>query len=120
MANLISRKYSLEYADQTLMFPLIGKATFNADGSLDVPDDKVKEFIALMEPSFDFKLKAAKPDKKDKESAKVKEAKDMLAQLDFKALVDLAKESKIDPGAMQGWSDDKFRKELLKKLTAVE
>lgn len=120
MANLISRKYTLEYAGQTVGFPVIGKATFNADGSLDVADEKVKEFIEATEPSFDFKLKTAKKDKKDKEVEKKNETEEMLKGLKFEELVTLAKEAKIDAAKMIGWSDSKLRKELLKVLTAQE
>lgn len=119
MAILISRKYPLQYAGRKLNFPVIGDATFNEDGSLEVADEKVKEFIAATEPSFDFKVKG-KVTKKDKEDEKVEETRKMLATLELPQLVELAKESGIVPAKMQNWSDDKIRKEILKKMSEPE
>jgi hypothetical protein len=53
--KLVSKIYVKgEYAGSTCIFPTINEATFNQDGTLDVPEDKVEELIKWTKDSFDF------------------------------------------------------------------
>ncbi len=144
MAKLVSVKYPTAYAGQTLNFPLIGSATFEKDGSLEVADDKVDEFIELTFDSFTFenldtkeeeeeneeeegtsegvpeqKVKVTKATGNKGKAAKEKEKKKMQEHLDslnFKQLIELAKETDIPQESLAAMTDKKLRKELLTRL----
>lgn len=142
MARLSSVKFSRkEYAGQTLNFPLIGSATFDKDGILEVADDKVDEFIELTLTSFAFEnldaveeeteeefdesketdksLASEKPKKVVSKTAQKKKELKMQAHLDslnFKELIELAKETDIPPESLAAMTDKKLKKELLIRL----
>jgi len=126
--KLISNKYPTEYAEQTVTFPLIGQATFDKNGLLEVDDEQVTEFLELTRPSFDFRKyikpgdKVIKLTKEEKEALKQEEenkaVKEQLESLNFEQLVTLAKEAGIDLIKMEGATDGKLRKVLFEKMTA--
>lgn len=60
--KLTSLKHPTAYAGQTVNFPVIGNATFEKDGTLEVEDDKVEEFVELTYPSFAFELPETEED----------------------------------------------------------
>lgn len=130
MLKLVSKKHPIAYAGQTIHFPVIGNATFNEDGSLDVDDGKVDDFIDLTKPSFDFQPKVGSGRKKkeltpeelaaeiiEKENEGIRETLDASS---FEQLIELAKESKIPKESLASMTDKKLRKLLFKELTKKE
>jgi hypothetical protein len=119
MANLISKKHPIAYANQTLTFPIIGEGTFNEDGSLDVDDEKLEEFLHATEPSFDFKVKGAPKKEADVVDEETQETIDAInATTDLNELIELAKEAELPADKLMEWTDKRIKKELIKKLTA--
>lgn len=125
--KLLSQKYNSAYAGQTIHFPVIGDATFESNGLLEVDDDSVIEFIELTKDSFNFKKyikpgdKTVKLTKEEKEALKLgeehKATKDQLESLNFEQLVELAKEGEIPLESLAGLSDGQLRKVLFDKMT---
>lgn len=125
--KLFSKKYGQAYATQTVHFPLIGNATFDKNGLLEVDDEQAVKFIQLTEPSFDFKEYVRKG-----ETGKIKKTKEELAEekrneelektlkdleiLTFEQLVELAKESEISLESLKGATDTKLRQVIAAKL----
>ena len=126
MSKLISQKHRHAYAKQSVIMPVIGEVQFNEDGSLDVADEKVEDFIAATKESFDFqpegksKKKGGKKDgEDDEETDEVKEWRAQLAKATTKDLLAMAKEADLGtPEKVAAMTDEKLREELLKKLTA--
>ncbi len=120
MATLQSRKYTKgEYKDQTVNMPVVGTVKFNKDGTLDVEDELVDEFIRLTEESFDFatpEVKEEEDEAKKLKEAEKKELAENLEKMDIVALSELLDDAGIKREDAAKWTDKKLRKELLKKL----
>ena len=119
-----SKVRPLEYANQTIIFPVIGEQTMSSKGTLDVQEDKVEAFTLATIDSFGFYEKvegAVQADgrakgKAEKHSEEYNNTKKELESLELKDLVELAKESGLDPADLITMTDGKIRAELLKKL----
>lgn len=133
MAQLISQKYKPEiYAGQSLIFPIIGKATFSKEGILEVPDTQVASLIEATKTSFDFiekdtekatvksSKKGSKKQKEEEVDTTESELREQLATLGTKDLLEMAKEALSDPSTAAGMTDAKLRDVLLKELLKSE
>jgi len=115
-----------EYAGRKVIMPLIGTVQFNDDGTLDVEDSLVDEFISATKDSFDFSdgIKAEPKKKKkdepeeddDEDDSGLEELKQQLADATTQELLELVKETDIKPEKAASWTDARLRKELLKVL----
>lgn len=114
---LYSNIHKLSYANQSVYMPVLGLVTFGADGSLNVPDEQVDEFILATKDTFDFSKKNEEG-KAPREKSRVQELEDELKKLDFKELVQLAQnaEVKFSPNI----SDRKLRRLLAIEIEARE
>jgi len=116
-----------QYAGRTVIFPEIGEATFSDKGTLEVPVDKVESFINYTKDSFDFyqyveagqegTVKKSERQKLSEEEAKIKGELDLL---DTKSLIELAKDSGIEPAKLVSMTNGKIKAELVKKFLEVQ
>ena len=59
MTKLVSTKFKKgEYANQDIDLPGVGVVKFNSDGSVDIPQEKVKTLLTATESSFGFVVAA--------------------------------------------------------------
>jgi hypothetical protein len=118
-----SKVKPLDYANQTIIFPVIGEATLSNKGTLDVAVEQVELLIEATRDAFGFyeHVEGKKESGKAKsntqqyneEYAKTKAELDSLELVD---LVALAKDSGFDAAALMNMTDGKIKSELLKKL----
>lgn len=115
----------LEYAGQTIIFPVVGEQTFSDKGTLEVETDKAEALILATKDSFDFyehvsdgsnKVKSKRQELSEEE-AKIKADLDLL---DDTSLIELAKDSGIEPSALMNMTNGKIKKELIKKFREAE
>lgn len=116
--TLISQKYSKkEYAGQSVTFPVIGNATFDKDGNLDVEEDQIEEFILATQESFDFEVSGVVKEKTEDEKA-LDEYKELLDIADEKELLTLVRETGDEKLIFKAaaMSNEKIKKELVKRF----
>jgi hypothetical protein len=116
MAKLKSLKYSKgEYANRTIILPLVGETDFDEKGQIEVKDELAEELISLTAEAFDFEI-IGKPKELTPEEQDVKEYKELLDSLEEKELLEYVAENgdeklKNKAASMQ---NEKIRTELLK------
>jgi len=123
MVNLVSAKYRRgEYANQTLTLPVVGKVTFNKDGSLDVEEQHADDIIEHTKESLMLRrkdpVKGQENDPYFINQKRIDSLTEQLSVLKLPQLVELAKEAKIEINPQA--TDEKIRKDLLKELMKQE
>lgn len=116
-----SKVKPLEYANQTIIFPVIGEVTTSEKGTVEVPSDKVKAFVEATKDAFGFyehvEGESTKPKSKIQQySEEYVKTKAELDLLKFEDLVSLAKDSGLEPSDLLTMTNGKIKAELLKKL----
>jgi hypothetical protein len=125
--KLVSTKVKTDNANRTVQFPVIGVATFDKDGFLEVDDKVAAEFIEATVPSFDFVEVGKKVEpRKSTKDPELTEAQ--LAELqDFSSLLSVIEdeaglrnliagtEDKILIAKSIDWDMDEIKKQLLKR-----
>jgi hypothetical protein len=109
----------LQYAGQAIEFPVIGKASFTADGTLEVDEDKVEDFIAATLSSFGFYEKGESAPLVAEEEEE-DEIMKMLKDLSTKELINLARESDLSAQQIAKMSEQELRDELFEKMKSQE
>lgn len=116
MAKLKSLKYSKgEYANRTIILPVVGQTDFDDKGQIEVKDELVAELIQLTEESFDFEV-IGKPKDLTPEQKDIKEYQELLDTLDETELLQFVSENgdaKLKSKAAS-MSNDKIKIELVK------
>ena len=106
------------YVGQTIIFPVIGEATFTEAGTLQVDEGKLDSFLLATQDSFGFYEKVdSDSNKKSKIQEMSEEEEKIVAELnllDSKALIELAKESGMKPEDLVKMTNGKIKKELTK------
>lgn len=122
-----SKVKPLAYASQSIIFPIVGEATFSERGTLEVPEDQSQALIDATVDSFGFyELVADGDTTKSKSKTQVISEEEgkiraELDKLDSASLIQLAKDSGIEQGKLLTMTDGKIKKELIKiLLTDVE
>lgn len=117
-----SKVKPLDYANQTIIFPIIGEATLSDKGTLDVASDQAEAFIESTKDSFGF-YEHVEGNKSDKQKSNIQQyneeyakTKADLESLELVDLVALAKDSGLEAAELMNMTDGKIRAELLKKL----
>lgn len=129
MAKLISQKQGKRYAGQTIVFPLVGELKFSEDGTLEVPDDNAEALIEHTVDSFDFIKEGVEKDAKEgaeneggpegADADAVKEWTDLINKASSEELLKMASELQLGkPEKIAAFTDEKLRKEILKKVTS--
>lgn len=124
--KLTSQNYiKREYANQTVMFPIIGTVRFDNEGNLDVDDDKVDQFITATNDPFAFAPLDKKDNKKITAELALVEPEDMelrtlLDASGIKELAEMAMEVKINLQDIANMTDAKLRIVLYNKIKELE
>lgn len=121
MPLLTSRTYNKkEYAGNTVNFPFIGVATFDADGNLEVEEVHLESFLEATKDSFNFKVvgvETAKSGSQDAVDAELEEFKaqlDLLSETDLLTLVKESEDIALKQRATM-MSNDQIKKALTDK-----